>query len=195
MDALAIWGGITGTIAVVIALRREWLSSRRRLAVAPGVNFNISRTDPGEVTHAWAFITFWNSGGRALSVERAGFRYHVGQWEGEKLLQMHEHVAAIPLDEPIELPVDGPSRRVSTPLGALLASGVDAFSPIEAFAVTTADRQWLSPPRALIRGVPPATTKQQLDAGLNKLTEEAELPPAADWLVWLPREDPFLPEP
>lgn len=66
-EALAVWGALTGTAGVVLAVRREVVSNRRRLVVAPGVNLTLSRTDPPEVRLAWAAVQVYNGGGRPLA--------------------------------------------------------------------------------------------------------------------------------
>jgi hypothetical protein len=64
MDPLAVWGSITGTAGLLVAGRREWLASRKKMMVAPGVNLNTSLSDPGVITHGWALVSFYNGGGR-----------------------------------------------------------------------------------------------------------------------------------
>jgi hypothetical protein len=193
VDPLALWGAITGTLGVTIGGRREWIASRRKLMIAPGVNFNISRDDPSTLTHAWALVSFYNRGGRDLSVERVGFRWYSEEEEGE-VLHLWQRDAAIPIAEPIPAPVDGPTRKVYTPLGPLLAAGVNPVAPIEAYAVTAGNRRWLSPMQPLLHTVPPGTTPEALEAGLKKLAGDAEAPPEAGGLVWLHREEPYLPD-
>ncbi len=80
MDFLALWGALAGTAGAGIAVRREYISGRRNLAVGLGTNLNVSRTKPvGEITHGWACIAFWNKGGRALAVERADFVFSTNE--------------------------------------------------------------------------------------------------------------------
>lgn len=203
MDPLAVWGAVTGSIAVIIALRREFFVTRKRLALAPGVNYNVSRTTPGEVTHGWASVALLNRGGRPLAVERVGFEWFAPDSErtaeledpDQEGLHLWERNAAIPLEEPIELPVDGPTRNVYTPLGPLIACGLNPTAPIRAFAVTAGGRWWHSPLQPLVTRVPPGSTAEQLTEGLKRLVDDAEPPPKANGLIWLSREEPFLPEP
>jgi hypothetical protein len=199
-DPIAIWGAVTGTAGVIIAVRREVVSNRRRLVVLPGVNLTISRTEPPEVRLAWAAVQVYNGGGRPLAVEHVGFRYfarYVGELpegveqEPDRPIII-EHRAQIYLREPITLAVDGPSRTIYTPLGPMLAAGISAVAPLEAFAITTGGGEWFSPPTPIIQATPPGMTLEQLADDLNVLREGAESPPEVEGLVWLAREDPHL---
>ena len=93
-----------------------------------------------------------------------------------------------------ELPVDGPTRKVYTPLGPLLAAGIDPLSPIEAFAVTTGERWWFSPLQPLLGSPVPGIGPAALAEGLGALRNEATLPPSADRLIFLHPEHPYLPD-
>jgi hypothetical protein len=84
---------------------------------------------------------------------------------------------------------------VYTALGPLLAAGVSPVAPIQAYAVTAGNRWWLSPPQPLLQSLPPTTTPEQLEAGFKKLASEAERPPEAGGLVWLHRDEAYLPDP
>lgn len=190
-DPIAIWGAVTGTIGAAVALGREATQRRRRLAVRLGLHLNVSRTEPGTVTLAWAVVEFWNTGGRPLSVEHAGFRYFTLYEDGSP---RNEYRMEVPLGSPVELPVDGPSRKVTTPIGPMLKAGLDPLSPVQAFAVTTGDLEWFGPPEPLVRAVPPFSTLERLMGDLAKLAEAAELPPSVGGLVWLMPEEPYLPD-
>ncbi len=190
MDYLALLGALTGTTGATVALRREYLASRRRLAVAPGVNFTISRVEPvGSISHAWACVMFWNTGGRSLAVERVGFQYLAVERETADLRVMR---AMILVDAPIEAAVDGPSRKVYTPLGPMLAAGINPFDVLEGVAITTGGREWISPPSPLIQSIPSSVSHDQLGNGLNRLRNEAETPPATGNEIGLLEEEPFL---
>jgi hypothetical protein len=156
--------------------------------VALAVNYNVSRVRPGEITHAWAGVAFWNIGGRALSAEKVGIYFHAIVDDGHE-----QRNAAIPLDDPIDAPVDGPTRVVYTPLGPLLAAGLDLGAPTAGFVQTAGQRQWLSSLTPLVTDTPPGSTPEQLGAGLRRLRNEAETPPIHQGLVWLTQEDPYLP--
>jgi hypothetical protein len=194
---------------VVIAVRREVVSNRRRLVVYPGVNFTLSRTDPLEVRLAWAAVGVYNGGGRALAVEHVGFRYGVryvrelpdeireqveatAAETGNEPAVVMEHRAEISLTEPIPLPVDGPSHKIYTPLGPMLAVGINPFVPLQAFAITTGGREWFSPPQALVQAPPPGVTLERLADGLRRLAGSSDRPHEAEGLVWLMREEPHL---
>lgn len=197
-DFLAVWGAVTGTIGTAVAFRREAIARRRRLAIRHGVHFNVRRDVPGHVNLAWALVSVWNTGGRPLSVEHVGFRYFVIRDESDAP-ETVEHRAEIALDHPIELAVDGPSERVGTPLGELMKAGVDTRSPIQAFAVTTGEKEWFGTPKPLVepeQAITIGSTPDRLIEDLNKLAETSELPAATlgGTLIALKREAPYLPE-
>lgn len=195
MDPVAIWGAVTGTIGAAVALRREVHVNRRRLSITPGVHFNVSRKEPGEITHGWACVRAWNSGGRDISVEHVGFQYLAQIRSGSNSKQaLAEMRAEITLNEPFLLAADGPSVKVYTPLGPLLVDGVSPVHPIQAFAITTGDREWMSVEQPLLSSLPPTSSLEQLERGLDHLRDTAEQPPVAGNLIWLNREEPFLPE-
>lgn len=157
------------------------------------MHFNVSRKEPGRVTFAWAVVQVWNPGGRPLAVESVGFRYFVtGEADGGTYVG--ERRASIALPEPIELSVDGPSRRATADLGPMIKAGIDPFSPVEAFAVTTGDREWFGPPQPLVHTLPPETTPERLIADLDRIAERSDLPPAVGPLIALNPETPFLPD-
>jgi hypothetical protein len=177
VDPLALWGAVTGSLGTGLGVRREYLASRRRLAVAPGCNLNISRDDDPRVTHAWAFVAVWNTGGRALAVEHVGFRYVVADPPTDKAQKVWEYRAEIGIGDAVELSVDSATRKFHTPLAPMLAAGVDPVSPIEAFAVTTGDQWWYSPPQRLISQPPPGLDVERFAQSLGDLRDAAEVPP------------------
>ncbi len=91
--------------------------------------------------------------------------------------------------------MDGPSHKVYTPLGPLLAVGYDPGAEMLAYASTTGGRIWASVPQPLITEVPPGSTPEQLSEGLRILRDAAEQPPVEDQLIWLAQERPYLPDP
>jgi hypothetical protein len=190
MDSLALWGAITGTAGVGIALRREYLAARRRLSVTPGVNLTTSRVEPiGSILNGWAVVAFWNTGGRDLAVERAGFQYLAIEKGTENVRVMR---AMIHIEAAREAEVDGPTRKIYTPLGPMLASGINPFDLVEAVVITTGGREWFSPPQPLIHSVPPDVSPELLHAGLERLRDEAESPPVLGGEVGLLEGEPFL---
>ncbi len=196
-DPVAVWGAVTGTIGTVIAARREVIARRKRLALTHGTYFNVRRDEPGHVSHAWALIQFWNTGGRPLAVEHAGFRYFVVHDEGNPPYAV-ERRAEVALEGPIEVPVDGQSQRVGTPLGPLMKAGLDPWSPVQAFAVTTGAKEWFGAPEPLVKeghAHAVGSSPERLMADLDDLADRAELPPAmfGGELIALNREDPYLP--
>jgi hypothetical protein len=194
-EPLAIWGAVTGTLGTAIATRREVVSRRRRLAVAPGVNLTISRDEPRQLLAAWALVNAWNTGGRLLAVEHLGFRYFAPHGEigtDRESVEMCEHRAEIALEAPWELVVDGPSRKIYTPLGPMLAIGINPFTPVEAFAITTGGREWFSPPQPLIAPPPPGIEPESFLRGLKDLAEAAEAAPSAGHIVFLAADEPRL---
>jgi hypothetical protein len=190
VDWIALLGAVTGISGVLLAGRREYLLGRRRMMVAPGANLTTSRVDPvGDILLGWACIAFWNSGGHDLSVERAGFQYLV-QAPGEP--EPHTTRAMIHLDSPLESRVDGPTQKIYTPLGPMLAAGVNPFAVLEAFVVTTGGREWFAPPQPLIQSVPPVSSADQLRTGLERIRDAADIPPMVGRELALAREKPQL---
>ena len=186
VDPLAVYGALTGTVGLGIGVRREVLASRRRLVVEAGSNFTLSRTDPARVALAWWIVAVRNPGGRALAVERIGMECVAG---GEP------RVAEVNLDEPIELPVDGPQRKVYTPLGPILAAGVVPFSTVRPFAVTTGGKWWYAEPRPLVMLVPPGVVPEHFAENLGKLMEASEPAPLHGQMMFLAPDQPRLIEP
>lgn len=192
MEPLAVWGAVTGTVGVLVAGRREYLASRKRLAVAPGIHLVSSRVEPvGEIRSAWAIVAFWNQGGRPLAIERVGFQYlALDKASGEPRVMR----AMIYLDTPVEAAVDGPTGKIYTPLGPMLAAGIHPLGPLEGVAITTGGREWLSPPQPLIKSLPPVSSADQLSRGLEYLRNSADRPPTVGNEVGLLRDEPFLPD-
>lgn len=192
MDFLAFWGALSGTVGAGVALRREWLARRLDLALAPGINFTTSRVTPvGAIVNGWACVALWNKGGRPLAVERAGFRYLASVKGTDEIQEMR---AAILLEGPTEAAVDGPTKKLYTPLGPLLAAGVNPFDALEAFATTTGGKEWFSPLQPLIQSIPPVMSVDLLRDGLQRLRDDAEKPPVVGNEIGLKEEHPFLPE-
>jgi hypothetical protein len=190
VDPLAGWGAVTGTGGLLIAARREFLANRKRLTLAPGVNLTTSRVEPaGEVLLGWACVAFWNTGGRPLAVERAGFQFSVhDEASGEtKVIRAMIHIGT-----PIEAAVDGPTRKIYTPLGPMLAAGISPFDLVQAVAVTAGGREWLSPPNPLIQSIPPIVSPELLAKGLERLRDLAESPPRLGSEIGLLPEEPYL---
>lgn len=139
---------------------------------------------------------FWNKGGRALAIERADFVFSTNeQVLRGAVVELRQLRAKIVLGAPIELPVDSPTQKVYTPLGPMLAAGIDPFSMIRAVLTTTGGKEWLSPALPLIQSVPPNVTPEQLSAGLEGLKSHAEVPPRVGGEIALSLEEPFLPDP
>jgi hypothetical protein len=99
-----------------------------------------------------------NPDGRALAVERIGMECIAGR---------EPRIAEVNLDEPIELPVDGPQRKVYTPLGPILAAGVVPSSTVRPFAVTTGERWWCADPQQLVMLVPPGVVPEHFAEDLG----------------------------
>jgi hypothetical protein len=192
MEPVAIWGALTGTAGMAIAGRRELLGSRRRLAVRPSLRLITSRLEPvGEIVAGYACISVWNIGGRPLAVERLGFRIPL---PANEIGGPFELRALIALESPIEAAVDGQSHQVFTPLGPMLAAGIDPFDLLEAFAVTTGDRDWAAPLQPLIFSRPPGMSAELLQRGLERLREGAERPPRVGDQIALTSAEPVLPD-
>jgi len=190
MDVLAILGAVAGVIGVLVAVRREYLSNRRRLAIAPGVNFTTSRVEPvGFIRLGWACVAFWNTGGRSLSVERVGFQFlAIDKSSGEPRVMR----AMLQLDRPIEAAVDGATHKVYTPLGPMLVAGISPFDYVEALAITTGGREWVGPPQPLIASIPPVASVEVFKEGLEALRGSSESPPIVGDEISLRVEEPYL---
>jgi hypothetical protein len=99
------------------------------------------------------------------------------------------------LTTPVELPVDGPTRKLHTPLGPMLQAGINPFVGLRAYAITQGRREWLSNPQPLIESLPsPDISPRYLFmVGLKRLGDEAEPPPAVEDVLALKCDEPFLP--
>lgn len=193
MDPLAIWGAVTGTAGAGIAVRREVLLGRRRLVVRPSLRIITSRLEPdlGHVLAAYACIAFWNTGGRSLSVERVGFRFYVADPAPGRPV---ERIAYIHADEPIEVKVDGPSHQIFTPLGPMLAAGIDPFDLLEAVAITTGGKEWAAPMQPLVFSLPPGLSPEEFSDDLVLLRGSADRPPMVGNQIPLKPAEPVLPD-
>lgn len=132
-----------------------------------------------------------------LAVEHVDLNFRQPEARGETLVH-HERRGGIYLEEPVELSPNGPSKSTTTPLGPLLTLGFSPREdPIVGLVTTTGGREWWHGKKPLIEGVPPGTTSDQLDEGLDRLFDEAEKdpPPVVEGLVWLKRETPYLERP
>lgn len=166
---------------------------RRQLAVQSSVRLITSRLEPdlGHVLAGYACVGFWNTGGRSLAVERVGFRFYVDEPAPGRPI---ERVAYIHMDQPIEAKVDGPSHQVYTPLGPMLAAGIDPFDLLEAFAITTGGKEWAAPMQPLIFSLPPGLSAEEFSNDLVGLREAADRPPMVGNQVPLKPAEPVLPE-
>jgi hypothetical protein len=192
VDPVAIWGALTGTAGAGIAVRREALTGRRRLTVQSSLRIITSRLEPdlGHVLAAFACVGFWNTGGRSLAIERVGFRFFVDDpAPGQPFMR----VAYVHLDQPIEAGVDGPSHQVFTPLGPMLAAGIDPFGVLEAIAVTTGGKEWQAPMQPLVFSLPPGLSAEEFSKDLVRLREEADRPPMVGDQIPLKPAEPVLP--
>jgi len=176
-------GAITGTAAAAAAIGREIYASRVRLAVSHSINLNMSRLEPGEILGAWLLVGLWNRGRRSVTVERAGLEFFY-QWQEGTALHMYDrpsHVEFALGGRAIELSPDGPRHRLYTPLGPLLAIGIDPiFEPVWAWAHTTNGRKWTGPSAPILRYMPPRATPEQVEAGLQRLRDASEPPTGSD---------------
>jgi hypothetical protein len=143
-DPLAFWGAITGTVATIISVRREFVLNRTRLGVQHGVHFLV-RPDSQSVQDAWLTIRVWNDGGRPLTVERVGVKYFPTWVEGQGLhINAAGGLAEIDLQGvPVELAPGGPSRKLYAPLRGLLQAGIEVLKePVYSWARTSEGNEW-----------------------------------------------------
>ena len=169
--------------------------SRRRLRVEHGWNFVLSRDDPPELRGVWLYVMVFNVGGRTLAVEHLGYEWAqiVGELApGVKTADIPR--AEIPLKEPITLEPDGPSVKVSTPIGPLLRLGINPLEdPVWPVAFTTGETEWRGRVTELLPQLPTTLPFDTAVAGLERLRSEAEEPPlVTGGLYGLKREEPSL---
>lgn len=123
-------------------------------------------------------------------MERVGFRFGVEEAAPERPFLRE---ASIHLEESIEVGVDGPSHQVFTPLGPMLAAGIDPFDLLEAFVVTTGGKEWFAPMQPLIFSLPPGLSAQEFSDDLVRLRDEADRPPMVGDQIPLMPAEPVLP--
>jgi hypothetical protein len=194
LTALGAIASVVAICAGLLRIRRELLGHRLKVEVAPGIHLQVARRDEaGEVTGGWACVAIRNTGGRPVHVERAGFRWFEEERTGS-VLHMHERRAEIALGDSIELPVDSPLTKIYTPLGPLLACGLNPVADVEAFAVPQSSGTKYSPIQTLLKSVPSVSKPDQVGTGLIALRDGAERPPKVDGVFALQRDNPGLPE-
>jgi hypothetical protein len=201
-DPVAWWGAVTGSVAVAVAVRREVVVSRVRVGIEHRLNMTIDR-ETLELSGAWLTLRVVNRGGRVVSIERLGVEW-IRHWEEGRAI----HIDVVPVVAEIalsgaflELRPNAPSQRVSTPLGPLLAQGVDPFEDdLWSWGHTADGREWRGPPHPIVLPVPPppGLSWDRVREGFLRLQEEAEAvaPPQLDRkFVVLAPEVPRLIEP
>ena len=128
MDPLALWGAITGTMAVVIAGRREFISNRARLGIEHGIWY-LFGNDPPNLNEAWLLVRVWNDGAQPLTVERVGLDLLPVVVDAERELIVlgteGQHVEIELRGESVELRPGGPSHSFYAPLGGLVQARVE----------------------------------------------------------------------
>jgi len=200
VDPIALWGALTGTTGLGVAVRREFMASRRRLRVERGWHFATSK-DGDEIIDVWVYVMAWNTGGRALSLEHCGFSWlsegDVKTFERQQGLKMdpgarlwNEHRAEINMlgVDAIEVSPDGPTVKVMTRIGPLLALGLDPLGDdVAPFVVTAAERYWWGRPGPLLPRIPADVSREHVAEALARIRDEAERPTGDGHLYGLPR--------
>lgn len=177
-DPVAWWGAVTGSVAAAVALRREIVASRIRVGIEHRLNMTLNR-ETRELTGAWLTVRVVNRGGRTVSVERLGVEWIHTWQEGRELhIDMVPRIAEISLGGAfLELRPNAPSQRASTPLGPLLAEGVDPFeTELWAWAHTADGREWRGPAHPVVipgSPPPPGLTWERLRECFERLRNEA----------------------
>jgi hypothetical protein len=161
VDPLALWGAITGTVAVAIAGRREFISNRARLGIEHGIWY-LFGNDPPNLNDAWLLVRVWNDGGQPLTVERVGLDLLPIVVDAERGLIVlgteGQHVEIELRGESVELRPGGPSHRFYAPLRGLVQARVEMLdSAATAWAKASDGKEWRGDPTPIVpRRVHPA---------------------------------------
>ena len=190
MDPVALWGAITGSVAVAIAGRREFISNRARLGIEHGVWYLIG-DDPPNLSDAWLLVRVWNNGGQPLTVERVGLDLLPVVVDAERELIVlgteGQHVEIELQGESVELRPGGPSQRFYAPLRGFVQARVEILdSPATAWAKTSDGKEWRGDPAPVV----PRNVHPTLRGEVERAQEGRNWDDAGPKHVSLPNEGP-----
>jgi hypothetical protein len=178
-DPLAIWGAVTGTAGLGIALRREVISNRRGVRVDHGWRYALKDDDPPQLFDMRIYVMVTNIGRRDIAVEHVGWEWLVPAGTDDAGRNIYDaHRAELPLAEPVLLKPDGAPAKFETSVGQLLALGIDALAD-EVWPVAFTDGGnvgWHGEAGLLAQKIPPRLGEERLRAGLARLRDET-VPP------------------
>lgn len=167
-DPLAIWGAVTGTVGLGLALRREVISNRRGVRVDHGWRYALTEEQPPDLLDMKIYVMVTNIGRRDIAVEHVGWEWPVyvkTDDAGQRIFDAHR--AELPLAEPILLKPDGAPVKLETFVGPLLALGLDALED-EVWPVAFTDGGnvgWRGVPGVLAQNPPPRLARTSCDVG------------------------------
>jgi hypothetical protein len=192
-DVVAIWGAVTGSVGLGLALRREIWDNKRSLRVEHGWQYVFHTDEEGRerLIDVWVCVQAWNTGRRSLSIEHLGFGWQV---EGPRELAAQVGVELGPENrvwiqnrveialngETIEVIPDGPKVKVWARISGILAFGIDPRDTLLCpFVVTVPDRYWWGDERVLIPEPPVGRPVELVESGLAELAANASRSPSA----------------
>jgi hypothetical protein len=178
-EPLAVWGAVTGTVGLLVAVRREVIMNRRRVRVDHGWRYVLTNEDPPGLRDMWIYVMVTNTGRRDIAVEHVGWEWpahHETLDSGQRIFNAYR--AELPLEEPVLLKADGAPVKFATPVGPLLALGLDPLTDdIWPVAFTDGGNTgWRGPMGCLAQNPPPKIVADRLRADLQRLAREAEPP-------------------
>lgn len=178
MDPLAVWGAITGSLGLGVAVRREVLAGRRRVRVDHGWRYGFDEKRPPRLHEMWVYVMVQNNGGRDISVDHLGWEWLEARPPLADGTSVYEAVRAeIPLEESRLLRPDGAPFKVDTVVGPLLHL-VDPFEQrLRPIAYTHGgNHEWRGPEIFLLNRLPSTVDVALLRHDLDALREASERP-------------------
>jgi hypothetical protein len=183
-DPIALWGAVTGTTAVAIAVRREMISNRRRIRVDHGWQYILTEADPPRLEDMAIYVMVQNTGGRDISVEHVGWEWPVYRETLDTGQRVHDaHRAEIPLEDSILLKPDGAPVKIRTMAGPLLHLIDPLETPVWPVAFTHGgNTPWRGAIGPLAQHLPFVLDPYQARADFERLRARSEPPisPARD---------------
>lgn len=165
-DWIAIWGAVTGTLAVTIAGRRELILNRARLGMQHGAWFSLD-ADP-DLDEARLTIQIWNDGGQPLTIEHVGVHLHP-IWDDveRELVVVDERGTQVEIElegAQVEMQPGGPSRTFYAPLVGLIQAGIDVLEwPGAAWVRTSDQKVWRGKVHPVVPGRVPDRFRREIE--------------------------------
>jgi hypothetical protein len=193
MDPLAFWGAVTGTAGATVAIRREVLNHRKRIAVDHGWKYLFQKGQPSELLDMHIYVMVTNTGGRDMAVQHVGWEW----MDQESLRTGIGKRAEVPLERPALVKPDGPPEKFEVRAAELLHL-VDAFdTPIRPVAFTGGgNHAWRGNFGPLAQQVPELLGESGLRDRLTQIVAETDPPTAPGGgstygltPLWLPEEE------